>query len=152
MSKKKFPVIISTVIFALVVLGGTAGYMGYYYYTQYNLLKTNPQLLSAQQTQQIVSQIGQLMQLPTDEIPQVATVMNPTLVQSHSPFSHAETGDVILIYMKIKRAILYRPHAHKIIDVAPVILGTPNPTPTNSIRLKTTPSAKPTLRVSNTNK
>src|ERR1700724_3588567 len=135
MSKRKLTVTISTIILALVLLGGTAGYIGYYYYTQYNLLKTNPKLLSTQQTQQIVSQVGQLMQVPTDETPQVATVISPTLVQSHSPFSHAETGDVILIYMKIKRAILYRPSVHKIIDVVPVILGTPSPTPTHTIRL-----------------
>ena len=85
MSKKRLTITIS-IITVFIVLGGIVGYIGYYYYNQYNLLKANPQLLARRQTQEIISQVSGLMRLPTDEVPQVATVVNPALVQSHTPF------------------------------------------------------------------
>ena len=158
MSKRKFIITLYIIIIVFLILGAITGYIGYYYYHQYTQLKTNPQLLATKQTQELVAQVSSLMRLPTDEIPQIATVVNPTLVQAHTPFSQAETGDVILIYTKMKRAILYRPSAHKIIDVAPVIIGALSPSqkpaqlPTPSTDVISTPSTKPTLHIGHTNK
>lgn len=140
-------VIISLLFF---LFGGVA----FYYYNQYNTLKNDPQALSASQTKEIIAQVGQLMSLPADEKPQVATVVNPALVQEHTPFNQTQTGDVILIYRGIKRAILYRPSQHQIIDVAAVIIGTATPTipatpPTVSppTQKNPTPTIKPSINV-----
>ena len=93
MSKKRIRITIAIIVISFLILGGIAGYFVYYYYNQYNQLKTNPQLLASKQTQEIVSQVSNLMNLPTDEVPQVATVVNPSLVQSHTPFSQTQTGE-----------------------------------------------------------
>ena len=151
-SLKKLNIPILVVVIVLILLAAIGGYIGYYYYNQYNILKTNPQAVSARETHQIISRVSQLMQLPTNESPQIATVVNPTLVQSHTPFLQAETGDMILIYTRMKRAILYRPSVNKIIDVAPVIIGAPTQTPTHTLppTLTPTPSVKAKLHISNT--
>ena len=124
-SEKRFRTILIILVVGFVILGGIVGYFAFYYYNQYNLLKSNPQALTASQTKQVISEVSQLMQLPTDETPQVATVVNPSQVQENTPFKDTESGDVILIYVKARRAILYRPTTNKIIDVAPVIIGYP---------------------------
>lgn len=152
-SKKRRYIILIIVFIAFLLLSASA----FYYYNQYTMLKSNPSALSESQTKELMTDVGKLMSLPSDETPQVATVVNPNLVQEHTPFTQTQTGDIILIYKGIKRAILYRPSQHRIIDVAAVIIGTASPTtmPQPSAIINTTPTltasstAKPKLRVVN---
>lgn len=72
------------------------------------------------QAENIVASVGRLMVLPMDEEPTVATVASPEQLKDQPFFAQAKQGDKVLIYTKARRAILYDPVAHKIIDIAPL--------------------------------
>lgn len=95
----------------------------YYFYTKYQqaqkLLK-NPQQVSAEQTKSVVAMVGKLIALPTDETPSLATVQDKTKLKDQPFFKNAVNGDKLLIYVKAKKAILYRESNNKIIEVAPI--------------------------------
>ncbi len=77
-------------------------------------------------------EVGQLIELPADEIPTIATVQDATKVQGQEFFASTQNGDKVLIFTKAGKAILYRPSTKKIIEVAPLNLnndGTQNKTP-----------------------
>ena len=77
---------------------------------------TSPQA----QVQTLVSEVGKLMQLPTNEQPTIATVSNQATVSKQAFFINAKDGDKVLLYSKNKLAILYRPGNNKIINVGPI--------------------------------
>lgn len=95
----------------------------YYYYNQYQetqkLLK-NPQLLAKDQTKSILDKLGKLYDLPKDETPTIATVQDKNKLKDQAFFAKAANGDKLVIYLKAKKAILYRESTDKIIEVAPV--------------------------------
>ncbi len=74
----------------------------------------------------LLERVGQLIVLPTDEEPTVATVTDPDVLKGEAFFVNANKGDKVIIYVKAKRAILYDPVQHKIVEVAPFNM---NPTP-----------------------
>jgi uncharacterized protein HemX len=75
------------------------------------------------------NEVGKLIQLPTDEVPTVATVIDAAKVKSQAFFANAQNGDKLLLYSKSGKAILYRPSTKKIIEVAPINLGNSQPQP-----------------------
>jgi uncharacterized protein HemX len=75
------------------------------------------------------NEVGKLIQLPTDEVPTVATVIDAAKVKSQAFFASAQNGDKLLLYSKSGKAILYRPSTKKIIEVAPINLGNSQPQP-----------------------
>lgn len=118
----------------LVVLALLAG--GAYFAYQYNEAKKeakaaqaeadklkDPQQAARAQTEQLVADVGKLVQLPTGETPTVATVSDVSKLKSQAFFAKAQNGDKVLIYTEAKRAILYRPSTNKVIEIAPVNLG-----------------------------
>lgn len=66
----------------------------------------------------ILKAVGSLILLPVGEMPTIARVSNPQMLQSQSFFAHAVVGDVVLMYAIAKKAILYDPFQNKIIEVA----------------------------------
>ena len=74
---------------------------------------------SADNTSQVVSRVGNMMLLP-DETPTIATVTDLNKLQGQKFFAHAEKGDIVLMYAKAQKAILYSPSQNKIIEVAPI--------------------------------
>lgn len=108
-------------LWILVVLSsGTA----IYFYKKSNTNAAGAQSSQAE-IKALVAQVGQLILLPTGEDPTVATVVDPQLLKDQAFFANASKGDKVLIYAGAKRAILYNPAQHKVINVAPVDLGTP---------------------------
>lgn len=85
--------------------------------------------LSAQQIQQrqvasLVAKVGNLMLLPTGETPVVATITDASSLKAQQPFyKDAQNGDMIMVYTKAERAIVYRPSENKIINVGPIYLN-----------------------------
>ena len=73
--------------------------------------------------QQLIAKVGQLVLLPTDENPTIATVTDLSKLQGQPFFEQAQVGDKVLIYTNAKKAILYRPAQNKIIEIAPINLG-----------------------------
>ena len=85
--------------------------------------KKDPNAAAKQETQDLIAKVGQLVVLPTDETPTVATVTDLSKLQDQPFFAGAQVGDKVLIYNNAKKAILYRPATHKIIEVAPINIG-----------------------------
>src|SRR5215469_9646187 len=97
---KKLILILGTILTLCVILG-----FSLYYYLQYQnsqkLLK-DPLLASEKMQESIVSNVGKLTQLPTDEQPTIAKVSDITKLQGQPFFQHAQNGDYVLIYPRAK--------------------------------------------------
>lgn len=72
---------------------------------------------------EMVERVGKLMLLPEDEQPTLATVSDLSSLEGQVFFANAELGDIVLMYPKASRAILYSPSRNKIIEVAPITVG-----------------------------
>ncbi len=129
------------VLIILVVIGiGGAGYF-YWQYTkaqqEIQTIKTDPSTIqkAAQlEVKKIIDDVGKLIALPEGEEPTVATISDIDKLKDQPFFQKAKNGDKVLIYTNAKKAILYDPENKKIIDVAPVSIGT------SSAQLATTAS------------
>lgn len=106
------------VVIVVLLLGTT-----YYFYRQYNSIKANPQKFVQQSVDNIVGEVGKYMRLPDGETPTIATVVDVEKLKSQAFFTNAKNGDRVLIYTNARKAILYNPNEHKIIEVAPITLG-----------------------------
>src|SRR3989344_3799196 len=115
---------------ALIVLAVT-GAISYYVYSQSQKTSTaqNPQVSTQEEVKKLVAEVGKLIALPEGEDPTVATVTDIEKLREQPFFQKAKKGDKVLIYTQAKKAILYDPQAKKIIDVAPINIGTSSATP-----------------------
>lgn len=95
-----------------------------YFFTEAQGLKKNPNSIVEKETKSLVTKVGQLLVLPTGETPTVATVSDPEALKDQVFFSKAVKGDKVLIYAQAKKAILYSVSMNKILDVAPLNIGT----------------------------
>lgn len=103
-----------TVLFVLVLGGGGFGAYAIFHHKSSSGL---------QQVNQVTAEVGKLIILPNNETPTLATVTDKSKLQSNSILAKADNGDKLLIYLKNQEVILYRPSAHKIVAVGPVITG-----------------------------
>jgi len=73
---------------------------------------------------EIVKKLSQLAVLPADETPTLITITDKEEITDNKEFfAAAENGDKVLVYQQARRAFLYRPSAHKIINLAPITLN-----------------------------
>ncbi len=108
----------------LVVIVWTAAFFELGRYTVY---RANPNLQGQEQATAILHKVGQLIQLPSNETPTMATISNAASARQGQPFlANAENGDVLLVYANAGEALLYRPSSNKLIAVGPVDNGTPS--------------------------
>lgn len=110
---------VALIVIVVAIVGG-GGYFGYYYYTKYQAVKKNPDIITKEETNWLVDQVGKLMTLPSDEVPTIATVIDKDKLKDQSFFANSQNGDKVLVYTKAKKAILYRPNTNKIVEVGPV--------------------------------
>lgn len=103
-----------------------------------NALKQDPQAQAKRDTAALVDKVGQLIMLPADETPTVATVSDPTKLQDQAFFADAKAGDKVLIYLAAKKAYLYDPTVNKLVDETPVTTGSGAATGTTAAPTKTT--------------
>jgi len=75
------------------------------------------------EAQQLTAKVGALFELPTTETPTVATVQDPSKLKNQTFFANAKAGDKVLMFGNAKEVILYRPSTNKIVQVAPINLG-----------------------------
>jgi type II secretory pathway pseudopilin PulG len=80
----------------------------------------NPSARAQQENQDLIKKVGELVALPNDEQPTIATVSDPAKLADQPFFARTKVGDKVLIYQKAGKAILYRPAEHKIIELAPL--------------------------------
>jgi hypothetical protein len=105
----------------LVVLGFlTYGYL----HTRSELKRlSNPQTASQDATEELVSKVGKLVELPSGETPTLASVQDVNKLKSQEFFARAQNGDKVLVYSKANRAVLYRPSTNKVIEFSKVNFG-----------------------------
>lgn len=112
---------------------------------QVDSLNANPQSVVQKQTQQLITKVSSLMQLPTGETPTVAEVSDASQARQQSSFfANAQNGDRVLMYVKAGEAILYRPSTNKIILVAPLVFTNNGTTSSSTNKSATTPTASGT--------
>lgn len=124
--RKGFLKVLLKIVIVLVALGAT-GYLGWLYYdakAEVRRLTADPQAAANAAFTETVNQIGELMLLPEDETPTLATITDVEKIKEQPFFSKAANEDKVLIYTKNKLAILYRPSDNKIIAVGTVNLET----------------------------
>lgn len=147
MVKQKFIKIVIPVI-ALVAIG-----LCVYFYSQIRILKQNPTVAAQKETTDIIAKVSKLVVLPTGETPTIATVSDPEALKDQPFFANAIKGDKVLIYAQAKKAFLYSVSLNKILDVAPLNIGSSTksttPTPASTTTTKTTDTAKPATTTKN---
>lgn len=119
--KFNLKLIIPAAILILALLGA-GGYM--LYQNQQNQIKADPQKSAQDEVKKLVQEVGKLIELPTGEDPTVATVTDISKLKDQPFFQKAKNGDKVLIYTNARRAILYDPLVKRVIDVAPINIGT----------------------------
>lgn len=109
------------VLFALVLVGGIV-FLGYQYKQTRDELNRakNPEQAAKQEAEDVLSEVKQYLEVPTDEQPTSATVTDKSRLQSQPFFERAENGDKVLVFTKAQLAILYRPSTKKVILFAPI--------------------------------
>ncbi len=117
LKQRVFKVFIPVVAVIAIVLAG-------YFYMQVRKLQQNPQVAAQQEASDLVTKVSKLIVLPAGETPTIATVSDPAALKDQPFFAHAQKGDKVLIYAQAKKAILYSVTLDKIIDVAPLNIGT----------------------------
>lgn len=114
-NSKLIIIILAVILLALALISG-------YFYSKYQTLKNNPEQVTKAETEALVDEIGKLIDLPKDETPTLATVLDKEKLKDQPFFANAQNGDKILIYTKAKKAIVYRPKDKKIINVGPIAI------------------------------
>jgi len=110
------------IIVVLAVLVVAAAGSAYYFYSQASGAR-NPEAAAQKEAEQLVAAVGKLIILP-DETPVVATVADPSRLAGQPFFQNAKKGDKVLIYNEARKAVLYSPEDNRIVDVAPLNIGT----------------------------
>lgn len=94
-----------------------------------NKLSEQSQVSAPDEAKQLNTEVGQLVVLPTDETPSIATVADATkLKQQSTGFENAQNGDKLLIYTQAKQIIVYRPSSKKVVSIVQITLGQTTPT------------------------
>lgn len=117
-------IVITLVILLLVV---AIGLLGWKYTEQQAKLKklSNPTEAAKVETDSLVKKVNEIVELPKDETPTVATVVDAGKLKSQAFFANAANNDKVLMYTKAKKAYLYRPSTDKLIEVAPINIDQP---------------------------
>lgn len=87
------------------------------------------------EVQRYARDIGRLVILPNGEKPALATITDPTKLGHQKFFKDSKPGDKVLIYSEHNVVVLYRPAAHKVVNMGPVDiapLSSPSPAPAPS--------------------
>lgn len=124
--------IIIAIAVGVLLLGGGAGYYFYSQYQKAQTSKTDPQAAQRsvqEEVKKLVAAVGKLIDLPTGEDPTIATVTDITKLKDQPFFQKAKNGDKVLIYTNARKAILYDPVLNRVIDIAPINIGTPSAQP-----------------------
>ncbi len=87
--------------------------------------------------------VGKLMVLPDNEEPTIATVADLEKLKDQPFFVNAKLGDKVLIFATAKKAVLYRPDENKIIELAPLNIGTSTPSSGNLTTAPLSASSSP---------
>jgi hypothetical protein len=75
------------------------------------------------QMKELIEKVGKLIVLPTGEVPVVATINDAVALAKDQVFyKGSKNGDMVLVYQKAAKAIVYSPDRNIIINVGPIFL------------------------------
>ncbi|MFA5946202.1 MAG: hypothetical protein WC802_04820 [Patescibacteria group bacterium] len=117
-------ILIGSLVLLLLSLAGNG-----YLFMKVRALGADPQVVAREESVRLVNEVGKLIALPPDEEPTIATVTDPDQLKDQVFFANAQKGYKVLLYANAKKAILYDPINKRIIEVAPINIGTPPATP-----------------------
>jgi|SRR3989338_3988626 len=131
-------------LIALVILALAAAAFSFYQYqkTQKELQGIKKTALYQKtggndQLSKILADVSKLMKLPEGEVPTMATISDINKLKDQTFFRNGKNGNVLLIYSKVGKAILYDPADKKIVEVAPVNpTSSPSPVPSPQAEAK----------------
>lgn len=115
-------------VLLIVVMSSIAAY----FYQKTSALKASPDAAAQKEAALIIARVGKLILLPEGETPAVANVNDPEKLKDQPFFAKAKAGDKVLLYQNARMAYLYDPVADRIIEVAPITLGT---APTQQVKV-----------------
>jgi hypothetical protein len=118
-------ILVIVAVVVILVLGGAAGY----FFFKYQNIKKNPNQVAQAEVNRVAKLVGQLIALPNDESPTLATIQDQDKIKDQPFFANTKNGDIILIYTKAKKAIIFREKENKIINVGPISIDQQNGTP-----------------------
>lgn len=102
----------------LTLLIWTAGFLEL---GRYSVYRVHPELSATEQANALLQKVGELIQLPSGEIPTMATINDAVSAKKEQLFlMNAVNGDVLIVYSSAQTALLYRPSTNKLIAVGPV--------------------------------
>jgi len=111
----------------ILIIGGILGLIGGYFIFVYYGIGTQKVVISAEQIAQqklmdeYIANMSKLMILPKGEVPVMATVTNAeNLAKDQVFYADAQNGDIIFVYEKAMKAIIYNPTKNIIVNVGPV--------------------------------
>lgn len=101
-----------------------------YYQHKYFDLRSNPQKAVQAETEKMLDKISELIVLPDDEQPTIATVSDPELLKDQPFFAKAQKGFKVLIFANAGKSILYDPFENRVVETASMNIGSePIPSP-----------------------
>lgn len=108
----------------------------FYLWFQYSEIKNDPLKVVQSETTEIIKVVGEIIVLPSGELPKIATLSEEDLIKvsDQSFFTNAKVGDKLLVYSVSRKIILYRPEVHKIVEVANLDMTINNSSSTSSIK------------------
>jgi len=115
-------------VFVGLVIGVIIGVGGLWTWNHYSTKSAQDMVSQANQAQvaDLITKVGKLVILPTGEEPVVATINDAaSLIKQQAFYSGAVNGDVVLVYQKSAKAIVYSPSRNMIVNVGPVIMQNP---------------------------
>ncbi|HJQ08832.1 MAG TPA: hypothetical protein VJ836_05125 [Candidatus Saccharimonadales bacterium] len=107
------------IVIVIAVVAAAAWLAAAYYQSRIEVenLKNDLAGTPKREADELIQKIGMHMVLP-NETPTIATVKDVTKLVDQPFFKHAKNGDKVLMYTRIKKAILYNPSSGKVVEVA----------------------------------
>jgi hypothetical protein len=68
----------------------------------------------------IPQKVSQLIDLPAQEVSNIATVKDINKLEGQPFFAKAQNGDSVLVYERLQKVVVYRSSTNKIIEVGPL--------------------------------
>lgn len=94
-----------------------------------NLKQQQAEQKPVDETTSLLEELAQILVLPENENPTIATVSDLSKLGGQPFFESAAVGDKVIIYSQSKKAILYRPSEKKVINIAPLTADIPQEQP-----------------------
>ena len=122
---RKFPLkkILPAIFIMLFLLSLFVNIFLYFKFKKERVMIIKPQISPQETFAEVPQQVKQLIRLPQDEQPQIFPITANTL--RNQPFvKDAQNGDLLLLYLKNQKAILYDPAKNQILKVGPLTFST----------------------------